>query len=370
MADSEQDQKTEGPSEKRLHDAHERGQFARSAELGVVFALAGALGALALSAPAGAAALTEYTLRVLSQLHNVRFDPGVLPPPVVMAGQVFAVAVVPMLAASVLAALLSGGIQSGFQLTTDALGFRPERFDVMAGFGRLFSKNTLVHAAVDALKLLVIGGCLWGVAQNLFNDPLFTTPVEASYLGRFIQQSAQLLLGRLILALGVIAAISYAYERFKTHQDLMMTREEVKEERKHVEGNIKVKLAMRRMARRLAQRQMLKAVATADVVVTNPTHYAVALKYERRVDQAPVVLAKGDGGLARRIKAIAAEHEVPMVENKPIARTLFAMGRVGEPIPTELYHAVAGILAMVYRTHRYYFFRLPTRRSEEAAAGS
>jgi len=368
MADSDQDQKTEGPSEKKLQDAHDNGQFARSAELGVVFALAGALGALALSAPAGASALSEYTLRVLSQLHEVRFDPGVLPPPVTLAGQVFMVAVLPMLAASVLAALLSGGIQSGFQLTTEAIGFKPERFDVMAGFGRLFSRTTLVHAAVDALKLLVIGFCLWGVAQNLFSDPLFTTPVEAAYLGRFLLQSAQMLLGRLIVSLGVIAAISYAYEKFKIHRELMMTREEVKDERKHVEGNMKVKMAMRRMARRLAQRQMLKAVATADVVVTNPTHYAVALKYERRVDKAPVVLAKGDGGLARRIKAIAAEHEVPMVENKPVARTLFAMGRVGEPIPSDLYHAVAGILAFVYRTHRYYFFRLPTRRSEEAAA--
>ncbi len=370
MADSDQDQKTEGPSEKRLNDAHDRGQFARSAELGVVFALAAALGALSLSASSGASALTEYTMRVLSQLHNVRFDPGVLPPPVVMAGQVFAVVVLPMLAATVLAALLSGGIQSGFQLTTDAVGFKPERFDVMAGFGRLFSQRTLIHAAVDTVKLLVIGACLWEVAQNLFSDPLFSTPVEASYLGRFLQQSAQLLLGRLILSLGVIAAISYAYEKFKTHRELMMTREEVKDERKHVEGNIKVKLAMRRMARRFAQRQMLKAVATADVVVTNPTHYAVALKYERRVDQAPVVLAKGDGALARRIKAIAAEHEVPMVENKPVARALFAMGRVGEPIPSDLYHAVAGILAFVYRTHRYYFFRLPSRRSEEAAAES
>jgi flagellar biosynthetic protein FlhB len=140
---------------------------------------------------------------------------------------------------------------------------------------------------VDALKLLVIGACLWEVAQNLFNDPLFTTPVEASYLGRFIQQSAQLLLARLILALGLIAAISYAYEKYKINRELMMTREELKDERKHVEGNMKVKMAMRRMARRLMQRQMLKAVATADVVVTNPTHYAVALKYERKVDKAP-----------------------------------------------------------------------------------
>jgi flagellar biosynthetic protein FlhB len=128
-------------------------------------------------------------------------------------------------------------------------------------------------------------------------------------------------------------------------------------------------MAIRRMARRLAQRQMLAAVPTADVVVTNPTHYAVALKYERGVDSAPVVLAKGENAFARRIKALAAEHGVPMVENRPVARLLHSTGRVGEAIPAELFQAVAGILAFVYRTHRYYFYRLPSRRAAAAAAG-
>jgi flagellar biosynthetic protein FlhB len=136
----------------------------------------------------------------------------------------------------------------------------------------------------------------------------------------------------------------------------------VRQERKNSEGDAHVKTAMRRMARRLLQKQMLSAVATADVVVTNPTHYAVALKYERGRDQAPVVLAKGENMFARRIKALAAEHGVPMVENKPVARVLFALGQVGETIPPELYQAVAQILAVVYRTHRYYFHQLKTRR--------
>jgi flagellar biosynthetic protein FlhB len=118
------------------------------------------------------------------------------------------------------------------------------------------------------------------------------------------------------------------------------------------------------MARRLMQKQMLSAVATADVVVTNPTHYAVALKYERGQDKAPIVLAKGENQFARRIKALAAENGVPMVENRPVARMLYAMGEVGEAIPPELYQAVAGILAVVYRTHRYYFHRLKSRRLE------
>jgi flagellar biosynthetic protein FlhB len=147
----------------------------------------------------------------------------------------------------------------------------------------------------------------------------------------------------------------------------MMTRQEVKDEHKQLEGNAQVKGQMRRMARRLLQKQMLAAVPMADVIVTNPTHYAVALKYERGVDAAPVVLAKGDNRFARRIKSLAAEHGVPMVENKPVARLLFAVGKVGESIPAELYQAVASILAFVYQTHRLYFHDLRTRRAAASA---
>jgi flagellar biosynthetic protein FlhB len=128
-----------------------------------------------------------------------------------------------------------------------------------------------------------------------------------------------------------------------------------------------MKGAQRRLGRRLMQKQMLAAVATADVVLTNPTHYAVALRYERGRDQAPVILAKGENRFAQRIKALAAQHGVPTVENKPVARMLFALGQVGETIPAELYQAVASILAVVYRTHRYYFHRLKSRRFEAAA---
>ena len=112
------------------------------------------------------------------------------------------------------------------------------------------------------------------------------------------------------------------------------------------------------------QKQMLNAVPTADVVITNPTHFAVALKYERGRDKAPVVLAKGERLFAKRIKALAAQHEVPMVENKPVARMLFKYGKVGKAIPLELYQAVAEILAFVYKTHRYYFHELKQRRAE------
>ncbi|MCS6245111.1 MAG: EscU/YscU/HrcU family type III secretion system export apparatus switch protein [Opitutus sp.] len=369
MADDDKDSKTEEASGKRLTEAHDKGQFARSAELGMVCSLAAAFFSLSLGAASGAREVAEYTSNVLAHLSIDPFAPGHLPLPLVAAGKVVAIVLAPILVATVVASLLAGGLQSGFQLTPEALGFKLEKLNPIPGFQRLVSQQVVVSGCVDFMKMCAIGVCLWLALKQLLADPLFTTPMEVAYLGQFMLGSMRSLLSRLMLALGVIAAISYAYEKYKTGKDLMMTKEEVKEETKQAEGNALVKGAIRRMARRLAQRQMLAAVATADVVVTNPTHYAVALKYERGIDAAPMVLAKGENALARRIKALAAEHEVPMVENRPVARMLYATATVGEAIPSELYQAVAGILAFVYRTHRYYFYRLPSRRAAAAQQG-
>ena len=368
MADDDKDSKTEQASGKRMDEAHSQGQFARSAELGVVCSLAAAFFALSLGAGSGAREVAEYTTSVLAHLSIDPMQPGQVPLPVVAAVRVVAIVLAPILVATVVASLLAGGLQSGFQLTPEALGLKLEKLNPLPGFQRMFSQQVVVHGVVDFVKMAAIGFCLWLALKQLLADPLFSTPMEVAYLGQFMLGSMRALLSRLMLALGVITIISYAYEKYKTGKDLMMTKEEVKEEAKQAEGNALVKGAIRRMARRLAQRQMLAAVATADVVVTNPTHYAVALKYERGIDSAPVVLAKGENALARRIKALAADHEVPMVENRPVARMLYATAKVGEPIPADLFQAVAGILAFVYRTHRYYFHRLPSRRAAAAAA--
>jgi flagellar biosynthetic protein FlhB len=167
---------------------------------------------------------------------------------------------------------------------------------------------------------------------------------------------------RLALAMSGLAILHYIYQLKKTEKDLMMTKQEIKDENRQAQGDPNVKMAQRAMARRLLMRQMMADIPKADVIVTNPTHYAVALKYERGVDSAPVVLAKGQNAFAQRIKAIGAKFEVPTVENKPVARALFKYGQVGKPIPAQLYQAIAEILGYVYRTHRYYFYQLKTRR--------
>ena len=356
--------KTEQPTEKRLHEATEEGQFARTPDLQVVFILIAAFFVLAFGSRDYCERIATISVGIFAHLGKYSIKPEAIGEwGGVAAGTVLGL-VLPMAITCALAAAIAGGLQSHFQLTPKALDFKWSRLDPMAGLQRIFSTDGAMKFAVDAVKLVVIGLSLWGAVKTVMGDPIFYTPVAVGRLGGFISSTATLLIGRFILALGAIAAVNYLYTLRKTRDDLMMTREEIKEESRQSEGDPKLKAALRAMARRLLQKQMLSAVPTADVIVTNPTHFAVALKYERGKDKAPLVLAKGEGAFARRIKDLAAEHDVPMIENKPVARMLFKVGKVGKPVPVELYQAVADILAFVYKTHRYYFHRLKERRAE------
>lgn len=368
MADHNDDSKTELPTDKRKTEAMDRGQFAKTPELQVVAMLVAALGIFSMSLAGGTREVAALATLFWRDLGAARLEISTLPDQLDDVGLVLARVLIPVIVATTAATLLAGGFQTGFRISPKALGVKFERLDIVQGCQRLFSKTTMMHGLIDFLKMLGIGLVLWMAAKNLLSDPLFSAPVESAYLGGFLHRATMEFFAKLLLALGIIAALSYAYERFKTLSEMRMTRQEVKDEHKQSEGDANTKSAMRRMGRRLLQKQMLGAVATADVVVTNPTHFAVALKYERGKDNAPVVLAKGDNRFALRIKALAAEHGVPMVENRPVARMLFSVGRVGEPIPSELYQAVAGILAFVYKTHRLYFHELKMRRTAAESA--
>jgi flagellar biosynthetic protein FlhB len=270
--------------------------------------------------------------------------------------------VLPLLGAALLAAVIAGGLQTGFRLTPKVLEIKWNRLNPVTGFKRVLSKDVVIRFGIDLLKISAVIGILYVAIQRVLKDPIFFSPVDVRHVGTFVAETTLFVLVRLILAAGVIAAISYAYQWRKTRKELMMSREDVKQERKTAEVDPHLRSAQRQMARRIMQRQMLSAVETADVVVTNPTHYAVALKYERGVDKAPMVLARGENIFAMRIKEIARRHDVPMVENRPVARMLFKFGRVGQEIPMQLYQAVAEILGFVYKAHRYYFHRLRARR--------
>jgi flagellar biosynthetic protein FlhB len=215
---------------------------------------------------------------------------------------------------------------------------------------------------IDFLKFLFIGTVVWLTLILFLDDPIFYAPIPIQHLPIFIYDLFVTMFAILVLLLLIIAIINYMIKKKENDEEMKMTKDEVKEETKSKEVSPEVKSAQRKKAMEMLSGQNMSEVGTADVVVTNPTHFAIALRYEKGMDLAPVVVAKGENLLARKIKVLAAEHDVPTVENKPVARALFVLGRVGEPIPLDFYQVIAEILAQVYKSHAYYFHRLKARR--------
>jgi flagellar biosynthetic protein FlhB len=215
--------------------------------------------------------------------------------------------------------------------------------------------RSAVPTILATVKLLFIGMLTWSTVRQVLSDPIFTQAVGIERLLSFLTESSLRISVRVLLLLGVVAAADYGYQSWRTYHDLMMTKDEVKEEAKNSEGNPQLKGARRRFLRQ-SKRRMLEAVATADVVITNPTRIAVALKYDRKKMRAPQIVAKGVRLNAKQIREIAQFHRVPMVENKPLARLMYKHGRIGGEIPAQLYAAVAEVLAWVYRTNRYRYY--------------
>jgi flagellar biosynthetic protein FlhB len=270
--------------------------------------------------------------------------------------------VLPMLALCFVAAFISEGLQTGFRLTPKAIEPKLSKFNPITGVKRIWGFKALKTFLIDFLKFLAIGTVVWLTLIIFLDDPIFYAPVPIQHLPQFIYKLFIVMFAILVLLLVIVAIINFIIKKKEHDADMKMTKDEVKEERKSKEVAPEVKTAQRKKAMELLGGQGATDVSTADVVVTNPTHYAVALRYEKGMDHAPIVVAKGENLLARRIKIIAAQYEVPMVENKPVAQTLFALGKVGQPIPYGLYQVVAEILAFVYKTNAYYFHRLKARR--------
>jgi len=362
MAD--QENKTEQPTEKRASEAQAEGQFARAPDLQVVAILAAALWSISVLGREVAEKVASIAVGVFSHLKTSDIRPEAAGPWAMESFKTLFMLLLPVSMVCAAAAVLMGGVQTRFALTPKVVGLKFDRLDPVQGLQRIFSMQGLVRVLLDAFRLLVVGWVINGGVKKIMADPIFYTPVPLYRLGAFIAESSIVLLWRCILSLGIIAAINYTYQFIRNKKSLMMTKQEVTDEMKQSEGDPKIKRALRAMARRLLQRQMLKALETADVVVTNPVHFAVALRYDRKKESAPVIVAKGEQGFARRLKAAAAKNGVPVVENPPVARMLYKFGKVGKVIPVNLYHAVAEILAFVYKAHRGYFNDLQRRRDE------
>jgi flagellar biosynthetic protein FlhB len=349
-------EKTEQASPRRLEEAINKGQFAKSAEVQTFFVVLFGVIGLKFAGPEIWRGFTGSQVAILGHLHDIPVSMNLMQGYAVTAALAISAAAGPVVIATMMGGLLAGGIQSRFQTASEALEPNWSKLNPIEGFQKMFSVRSAMPTFLAVLKLLVIGSLTYSQVQTIIQDPIFYSAVDVARIAEFMASSATQIAVRMGMAIMILAACDYTYQFWQTTRDLMMTKEEVKEEMKNTEGNPLIKAAQRRRRRAKSQRKMLLDVPKADVVVTNPTHIAVALQYDRKTMKAPKIIAKGTRLNALKIREIAAKHQVPIIENKPLARMMFKYGKVGGEIPAQLYAAVAEILAHVYRVNRYRYY--------------
>jgi flagellar biosynthetic protein FlhB len=344
-------EKTEAPSSRRLEEARARGQVAKSQDLAGAVELAGGVLAVVLLGAVLARAMTSLLRRALAPAADA-LTPQSAWPLARAAMSEIAWAMAPVLGLIFLVGVLAHVAQTGLRLSGQPLQPNFSRLNPVAGLGRLFDRRQSVRSAVGIVKLLVVGVISWlfigAVVPEVASLPRLTLFAAAAHIGTLLLRLVLWLLAVLL----VIGCIDWLYQRWQHHQDLRMTKEEVKDERRSMEGDPQVKSRRLRMARQIAMQRIGLAVPKADVIVTNPTHYSVALAYDERDMHAPRVVAKGADLMAMRIRQVAIAHGVPIVERPPLARALYAGVEVGQEVSPEFYQAVAEVLAYVYRLNK------------------
>lgn len=350
MADeSEQSQKTEEPSQKRLQDARERGQVAISRELNHWFTILAATIVVLSFAPGMANRIGLALVRFVERPETLPVDRAGLGALLshMMLGVAGAVAV--PLAIFVAAALLGSVIQSGFMVSFESLKPQLSRLSPFEGVRRLFSIRSVSEMVKGLIKIAIIGVVmtvlLWPEVRQIKIMPSLGIGAD---LGLLDTLALRMLVGT-VAVMTVVAALDLLYQRYELRKSLRMTKQELKDEHKQSEGDPMIKGRIRQLRMERARRRMMAKVPEADVVVTNPTHYAIALKYDRATMRAPIVVAKGIDSLALKIREVAAEHKVPLVENRPLAQVLYKTVDLDAEIPPEHYRAVAQVIAYVMK---------------------
>jgi flagellar biosynthetic protein FlhB len=345
--DSSQD-KTEQPTGKKLDDARRKGNVAQSREIPSVFILSGSIGVLFFAGSWMLGRLTDTMRTMYQRAGTLNMVPESMH---TLFWEVFTnsiVVLIPLMLVVVTAGVIGNVAQIGFLITGEKLSPSLAKLNPISGLKKLVSLRSLVELAKSIIKLVIISGVAYIVIHRYLDQiPGLMQLSVGNILGFIGQVSFQLCLYT-CMVLFLMAVLDYAYTKWQHQQDLKMTKQEVKDEYKQREGDPAVKARIRSVQREMARKRMMEAVPEATVVITNPTHLAIALKYEEGM-QAPTVVAKGAGFVAQKIKAVAKENGIPLVENKPLARTIFKSTEIGDFIPAELYRAVAEILAYVYR---------------------
>jgi flagellar biosynthesis protein FlhB len=348
MAEENDDsQKTEEPSQRKLEEARRKGQVVLSREVNTWFVLAAAAVALLLG-PMSAASVEQAARMFLARAHEIRVDYGLLGA-LGEAGADVGYALLPAFALGLLAVFAGPVLQRGFVIATDRLRPQLDRLSPLAGAKRMFSLRSAVEFGKNLAKIVLVGA----VATALLMPELDRLPLLPSFEpGALLHEMHALalrLVGGVLAVLTLLAAFDYGYQWFSFRKSMRMSKEEQKEEFKQTEGDPVVKSKLRQIRQARARRRMMAAVPEATVVITNPTHFAVALKYEIGERGAPKCVAKGADAVAAKIREVAQANGVPLVENPPLARALYASVEVDEEVPEEHYKAVAEVISYIFR---------------------
>lgn len=345
--------RTEAPTPRRLEDARRRGQVAKSVEISNAAILLATFGVLSVVGGRLITELAMFMREFLSQalvqgdLSPERVWRGAFDILIATGGMIW-----PVMAASVLMGITINLAQVGFLFSSEPVMPRFSRINPIAGLSRIFSWRALMELMKSCAKVVVIGVYGYITLRDVYPALLATSYMEPSHTGFQIGRLMVQLGLRIAGMLGIIAIMDYFYQRKQFMDNLKMTREEVREELRQTEGDPMLRARIRARQRQIAVYRMMHEVPQADVVVTNPVHLAVALKYDTNTMGAPKVIAKGARLMADRIRQAAMEHNVPIVQDKPLAQALYKAVEIGEEIPSHLYKAVAELLAYVYHLNR------------------
>ena len=353
MAEQEGQEKTEVPTEKKRRESREEGQVAFSKELSSAALLAGIVLTLVATSPIILDAMRQLMSQIfrdLAQRKELSIDSIFT-----LSGEILSIilpAFAPFVAVIIFVGIFASVLQVGVLITFKAIAPKFIKISQLTGLKRLFSSQSLADFLKSMAKLIIVGfvGYLTYIDKITELNGLSVSTPESILIYNFTVVAE--VAGKIVLALVAIAIFDYFYQRWHHEQQLMMTKQEVKDETKQTEGDPQLKVRIRQIQREMSNARMMQEVPKADAVIVNPTHFSVAILYDRDVMSAPEVIAKGADHLALRMRTVARENNVPILERPELARDLYANVEIGEDIPERFYKAIAEILAFVYRLRK------------------
>jgi len=353
MAEQEGQEKTEVPTEKKRRESREEGQVAFSKELSSAALLAGIVLTLVATSPIILDAMRQLMSQIfrdLAQSEELSIDSIFT-----LSGEILSIilpAFAPFAAVIIFVGIFASVLQVGVLITFKAIAPKFNKISPLTGLKRLFSSQSLADFLKSMAKLIIVGfvGYLTYIEKITELNGLSVSTPESILIYNFTVVAE--VAGKILLALVVIAIFDYFYQRWHHEQQLMMTKQEVKDETKQTEGDPQLKARIRQIQREMSNARMMQEVPKADAVIVNPTHFSVAILYDRDVMTAPEVIAKGADHLALRMRTVARENNVPILERPELARDLYANVEIGDDIPERFYKAIAEILAFVYRLRK------------------